>query len=242
VDLIRGFGSDEFSQALESWRWIGIEGKTPLFCSPFGDVFLRAADGIWWLDTAEGTLTRRWAHSEELKAALRTTEGQDRFLLAGLAVAAERQGIVPGARQVYGFKIAQVLGGQLNVDNLEVIDFVVGINILGHIHEQVRNLPQGTRISGFSVQPADSHHDEQRTDRSQDLSHADQPGQQALGNLPRHYGPYLRMMLTGPLAGGISTPAPQTDPVPGIHASARAALTMPVLCGTGSWLQWPLLS
>ncbi len=73
MDLIRGFGSDEFSQALESWRWIGIEGKTLLFCSPFGDVSLRAADGIWWLDTVEGTLTRRWAHSEELKAALRTT-------------------------------------------------------------------------------------------------------------------------------------------------------------------------
>jgi len=154
VDLIRDFVSDEFSRALESWSSIGIEGKKPLFCSPCGDVFLRAADGIWWLDTLEGTLTRRWAHSEELKAALRTTEGQDRFLLAGLA-AGERQGIAPGTRQVYGLQIAPVLGGQLNVDNLEVIDFVVGINILGQIHEQVRNLPPGTRISGFSVQPAD---------------------------------------------------------------------------------------
>ncbi len=132
MDPIRNFSPDQFSRALESWDWIGIGDKDPVFTSPFGDVFFRAADGFWWLDTIEAALSRPRATAEELKAALNTAEGQDRYLLAGLAASAERQGIVPTAAQVYGFKVAPVLGGEIGLSNIEAIDFVVSINILGH--------------------------------------------------------------------------------------------------------------
>jgi hypothetical protein len=147
VDLIRNLSQDEIGRALESWDWIGIGDKSPLFTSPFGDVFFRAVDGFWWLDTLEATLTR-WATGEELKAALNTPEGQDQYLLAGLAASAERQGIVPTAGQVYGFKIPPVLSGETNLSNVEVIDFVVSLNILGQLHKQVRDLPPGPRSAG----------------------------------------------------------------------------------------------
>jgi hypothetical protein len=114
-------------------------------------VFFRAADGFWYLDTVEATITRRWATADELKATLNTREGQDRYLLAGLAAGAERQGIVPTAAQVYGYKIAPVLGGESSVGNVEVIDFVVSVSILGQLHRQVQALPPGTKISGFIV-------------------------------------------------------------------------------------------
>jgi hypothetical protein len=32
-----------------------------------------------------------------------------------------------------------------------VIDFVVGLNIAGQIHEQVRDLPAGTPIAGVTI-------------------------------------------------------------------------------------------
>jgi len=150
MDLIRNFSQDQFSSALESWDWIEIGEKTPVFTSPFGDVFFRAADGFWWLDTVEATLSRPWGTAEELKATLNTPEGQDRYLLAGLAVSAERHGIVPGPEQVYGYKIAPMLGGQTGLSNVQVIDFVVSINILGQLYRQIRDLPPGTRITGFT--------------------------------------------------------------------------------------------
>jgi hypothetical protein len=152
MDLTRSFSPDQFNRALESWQWLGVEDKSPIFTSPFGDVFFRTHDGIWLLDTLEATLTRPWASAGELRAALGTTDGQDQFLLAGLAASAERRGIIPTAAQVYGFKIAPVLGGKIGIDNVEAIDFVVSLNILGQLHEQVRNLPPGTRISGVSIQ------------------------------------------------------------------------------------------
>ena len=151
VDLIRRFTPDQFARALESWNWIGVGDKGPLFTSPFGDVFFRYDAGFWWLDTLEATLTREWATAEDLTAALNTPEGQDRYLLAGLAASAERQGITPTAMQVYGFKIAPVLGGEVGLANVEAIDFVVSINLLGQLHQQVRDLPPGTAISGFTL-------------------------------------------------------------------------------------------
>jgi hypothetical protein len=95
---------------------------------------------LWWLDTLEATLTREWATAEEMSAALNTAGGQDRFLLAGLAARAEHQGITPTSAQVYGFKIAPILGGELSVSNIQVIDFVVSVNILGQLHGGVNTL------------------------------------------------------------------------------------------------------
>jgi hypothetical protein len=84
-------------------------------------------------------------------AALHTAEGQDQYLLLGLALGAEARGLVPGPREVYGFTQPPVLGGPVEVENVEVTDVVVSLNITGEIHAQVRDLPPGTRISGFTV-------------------------------------------------------------------------------------------
>jgi hypothetical protein len=150
VDLTRVFAAEQFSRGLESWGWIDIGQREPLFTSPFGDVFFRSDDGFWWLDTLEGSLTRPWDDAEAMKADLGTPDGQDQYLLAGLALAAERRGVVPGADQVYGFAVPPALGGDLTVENVEAIDFIVSLNIAGQLHEQIRNLPPGTRISGFT--------------------------------------------------------------------------------------------
>jgi hypothetical protein len=66
-------------------------------------------------------------------------------------MAAERAGLVPGPDQVYDFRISPVLGGPIEVSNIGVIDFVVGVNIAGQLHDQLRGLPPGTAISGITI-------------------------------------------------------------------------------------------
>ncbi|MBB4904444.1 T6SS immunity protein Tdi1 domain-containing protein [Actinophytocola algeriensis] len=146
MELTRRFTAEQFESGLGSWEWLGLDGRTPVFASPFGDVFFESGDGIWLLDTIEGSLSCRWPDPAALEADLRTDDGQDQFLLAGLALAAEKRGLVPAETQVYGFTSPPVLGGALDVDNVEVIDFVVSLNTAGQIHEQVRDLPPGTPI------------------------------------------------------------------------------------------------
>ena len=152
MEPTRTFSRDRYAQALESWAWTGADRMTPLFTSPFGDVFLAAEDGLYWLDTLRGTLTRRWSGRGELTTDLAAAAGQDEFLLLELAEAAHDRGLVPGPEEVYGFVVPPVLGGAFDASNVEVIDFVVSLTVSGQIHEQVKDLPPGTRITGISVE------------------------------------------------------------------------------------------
>lgn len=151
MELVRTFSPSHYAKALAAWAWTGVAGKEPLCTSLFGDVFLSAPDGVWWLDTLEGTLSRPWETTEQLRAALATDDGQDHYLLGGLALEAAQRGLTPGPDQVYGFKVPPRLGGTVSADNIEVVDFVVGLDVLGQIHEQVSQLPPGTTISGITV-------------------------------------------------------------------------------------------
>jgi hypothetical protein len=151
--LTRSFTASQFAQALDSWQWAGIEGKEPLFTSPFGDVIFRAPDGFWYLDLLDGTLTRPWQNAEIMQADLNTTQGQGRYLLARLAAQAEHQGIIPSPSQVLSFTIPPALGGAITAANIQAADFTVTVDLAGQLHQQLANLPPGTPITGFKVTP-----------------------------------------------------------------------------------------
>jgi hypothetical protein len=151
MEFFRQFSAQQYAGALESWGFVDLRGKTPVFTSPFGDIFFSSDDGYWWLDTLEGRLLNPWADKINMEQALNTDAGQDHYLSGVFAQAANRLGLVPAESQVYGFKIAPVLGGAIEVENIEVVDFVVSLNILGQIHSQFRSLAPGTKISGFTM-------------------------------------------------------------------------------------------
>lgn len=151
MELTKSFSAEQYTGGLESWQWLGIEGKVPLWTSLFGDVFLDSDEGVWFLDSLEGSMTRVWDSPNAARAALATEDGASRYLMAGLALAAERAGIVPGPDQVYDFNPPPILGGTLDVQHIMVLDFVVYLNIAGQLHEQVRALPRGTPITGVKI-------------------------------------------------------------------------------------------
>ncbi|HEY7722816.1 MAG TPA: hypothetical protein VIB11_13345 [Pedococcus sp.] len=151
MELIRALTAEQYAQALEAWQWMDLEGKEPVFASLFGDLFFVAVDGIWWLDVLEGTLTRPWGSIDEFRAATSTPEGRDTYLLAGLAFAAAERDVVPGPDQMYDFPVPPVLGGPMDAASLQVVDVVVGLNVAGQVHRQIRHLPPGTPVDGIAV-------------------------------------------------------------------------------------------
>ena len=87
-----------------------------------------------------------------MAAVLNTDEGQDRYLLGALALAAERRlGLVPGPDQVLAWKVPPALGAQTAIENLQLMDFEVYLSIQGQLHRQIKDLPPGTTITGFTV-------------------------------------------------------------------------------------------
>lgn len=149
--LTKTFSPDQYTDGLESWAWIGLEGKEPVLASLFGHVFLKGADGYWYLDVIGGSLSLLWPDASTLQAVLDTEDGQDEFLLGGLAFAADRRGLVLAENEVFDFAPPPVLGGPFDVANLSATDFVVAVNIAGQIHEQVRKLSPGTKIGRVTV-------------------------------------------------------------------------------------------
>lgn len=154
LELVRQFSDDDVARALDGWQWLGgLDGLLPWFSSPFGDQFLiDEQGGVWYLDLIEGSLTRTWDDRDACLATLETGDGLDTYLLAGLAEAAVGHGIVPGPDEVLAFTLPPVVGGQMNVGNLTTVPFVVGVDIAGQLHQQVRDLPPGTPISGITIE------------------------------------------------------------------------------------------
>ena len=147
AETTKTFGPDAYARALESWHWIGIEGKRPLFASLFGDVFLEDEDGVWWLDIGRGELVRPRATREEMDVDLASRAGQDEFLLAALAEAASDAGLRLAADEIYDFRTPPILGGEYAVENLQPLGFEVALSLAGQIHDQVKELPDGAEIS-----------------------------------------------------------------------------------------------
>jgi hypothetical protein len=152
VVLTKTFSEDSYRRALEDWAWLPVEGKRPFLASLFGDIFLEDESGIWMLDALEGSLSRVFSDRQQMAAVLNTEEGSDHHLLAGLALAAERRlGLVPGPDQVLAWRVPPVLGAPTAIENLQLMDFEVYLSIQGQLHRQVKDLPPGTKITGFTV-------------------------------------------------------------------------------------------
>jgi hypothetical protein len=151
--LTKSFSEESYRRALADWAWLPLEGKRPFIASVFGDVFLEDGTGIWVLEVLEGSLDHVFADRGQLAAVLDTEAGQDRYLLAGLALGAERRlGLVPGPAQVLAWKLPPVLGAPIAVENLQLMDFEVYLSLQGQLHRQVKDLPPGTRITGFTYE------------------------------------------------------------------------------------------
>lgn len=138
MELTKEFSPEQYEFALESWTFLDFTGLTPHFTSLFGDIFFQAPDQTWWyLDLVVGSLLPEWASAREMVEDLQTDAGQDRYLLAPIALAAERAGIVPGETQIYDFALSPMEGGRVEVQNIVLADFITAVNLIGVLHREI---------------------------------------------------------------------------------------------------------
>ena len=97
--------ADDITRALESWQWLPIESKQPILITAFGDIFFSGGDGIWFLDTLEGKLTKTCETRDALTEILGTEDGENHSLFAGFVERAQREGMLLERDQCYDFKI-----------------------------------------------------------------------------------------------------------------------------------------
>jgi hypothetical protein len=151
VVLTKTFDAEEYDRGLASWTWLDFKGKVPVFASLFADVFFQDPDGYWYLSWIDGTLTKIARSRDELQSILDSEEGQDQYLLGSLAMAAERRGLLLGDEDAYVYAPHPAFGGGFGVERIIVMSFALALNLTGQLHDQLRNMSPGFKVTGFEL-------------------------------------------------------------------------------------------
>lgn len=149
-DLTVKFDENASNKLIRDWTWLTGTDKTPIMVSSIGDLFLKdTTDRVFWLNTGDGTLTAVADGIEMFREKLQDQDVVNDWFLVDLIDALKTEGkrLKPG--QVYSYKKLIVLGGDYTPDNFEPTDIEVHFSFAGQIHQQVKDLPPGTKINSI---------------------------------------------------------------------------------------------
>lgn len=137
---------------LSEWLWLAPRDAEPMLPTACGDLFLRSRDGsIAFLDTYAGSCNTVAPGYEQWKVMLNDAEQLEDWFRGGLIGALLTAGLSREPGQCFSPLVPQIVNGSWEPSNFHACDLVVHLAVLGQIHRQVKDLPPGTKISGFKV-------------------------------------------------------------------------------------------
>ena len=139
---------------LEDWRWLVGPTLELWRVTKAGDALLRdPADGsVHFLDVMFGKVERIADSDDAFVAALASSESAERWLMREVVDGQAALGMTPGTDECLSFKQPPVLGGEIEPDNFDIMSVLVHFSITGQIHEQVKDLPPGTKIGKIEIE------------------------------------------------------------------------------------------
>ena len=137
---------------LDDWAWLLPDDAKPVLVTLWGDVFLCDAEGrIRYLDTCEATITEIADDAELFRAMLDSPPFVEQWFHPEEVELLRTDGLELGLGECFSYKHPPVLGGADDPDNIEVCDVAVHLSLSGQIHQQVKDLPDGTAIDEVKI-------------------------------------------------------------------------------------------
>ena len=138
----------DISDILSCWRWKVYEMKAVITVSVLGDIFLIGNNSkIYWLQTDTGELIQIAESFEQYQDFLNVDENIENWFAQVLLEKLIAQGKILMGNQVYSYLIMPVLGGAYSVENITPTDISVHFAFSGQICEQIKDLPDGTKVN-----------------------------------------------------------------------------------------------
>jgi len=153
-DLTVNFSHLDREALLAEWRWLIGPSKQPILVAAIGDAYVQDPDdgSVHLLDVGGGALEQIADSVDEFRGLLADKEFVTVSFVPSTIVALRDEGKVLGPGQVYSYIKPPVLGGTYSTSNMEPTDVSVHFGILGQIHRQVKDLPEGTPISSIVIE------------------------------------------------------------------------------------------
>ncbi|QDT91645.1 T6SS immunity protein Tdi1 domain-containing protein [Gimesia algae] len=143
----------DIDELLNDWAWAMPEPMRPVLLTALGDLFAQGESGaVYFIDVIEGDIRPVAEDGSTFEELLSDTEFVTDHLFPARVVELRDAGIELEANQVYSHQQPLVLGGSDELENYETSEVSVYISILGQIHEQVKDLPEGTVISDVEIE------------------------------------------------------------------------------------------
>lgn len=152
-DLTVNFTHLVREEILSDWKWLIGDKKLPILLAASGDAFLQDLENgsIYWLDVGGGELRKIAQNQEEFSRQLQSKDHVIEYLAVHMVGDLIQSGKSLAEGQIYSLKTPYVLGGEYRLDNIEASDIEVHFSVLGQIHQQVSNLPEGTPVNSVKI-------------------------------------------------------------------------------------------
>jgi len=147
-ELTKEIEKIDVDDILSCWQWLLADMKVVITISVLGDLFLLGQDqAIYWLQTDSGDLTKVADNLQQYQNYLSDDEKLDNWFLPLLVEKLIVAGKTLKENEVYSYKKIPVIGGEYSVDNIEPTDMSVHFAFSGQICEQIKDLPDGTKVN-----------------------------------------------------------------------------------------------
>jgi hypothetical protein len=137
----------DIDRLLGEWRWLCPEKMGLIARNAYGDLFLTNEGGaVFWLDVSGGKLSKIAVSEVEFRASAATKELRELWFAEADEERAALRGLIPNADQCIGFATPIVFKEASSGNKPYVIDLYEGVSFLGHLHQQVRDVPDGGKV------------------------------------------------------------------------------------------------
>jgi hypothetical protein len=146
--LVVNLSLDEMESLLIDWRWLIGDEKRAILVAASGGVFFTDVGGrVFWLETGGGKFTEVASSVIEFETALIQEANQMEWLLAPVIERLRNDGMQLTFGQCYGYRTLPVLGGAYDGENRFPVPAHKHIGFTGYVHNKIKDLPDGTKIS-----------------------------------------------------------------------------------------------
>jgi hypothetical protein len=137
----------DWPKALATWSWLVPPEFTLWLVNRFADLFIVLPNNtVHMLDVGVGTLTKVADSRDEFATKIDEDNTMNQWLMVPLVDRLVAAGVVLHPGQCYGFKVPLVLGGDYTVENIASMTLLDYLGAYGSIHEQLRDVPEGTQV------------------------------------------------------------------------------------------------
>jgi hypothetical protein len=138
----------DWSTCLQNWAWLLPREFTLWLVNRFSDLFIILDDGtVHMLDVGAGTLKQVARSREEFGEKIDEADNSDYWLMIPLVDQLVASGILLGPGQCYALRQPTVLGGECVPSNVVVMGIERYLAGFGSIHEQIKDVPDGTHVA-----------------------------------------------------------------------------------------------